>query len=154
MIDLHIFPTTEHTAAAVQNNSNNNNNKNHHAALQPSIILTPASTTAQLAGGQRSHDGCRLGTLRPQSFALTYSSRDYPVSPVWTAALTRRVFVDTRNMFSSVIAIGPSSIRTAMKHLVASARRSGQEDFQRGIPPVSPASCSISPFFRACIFTE
>ena len=67
MIDLHIFPTTEHTAAAVQNNSNNNNNKNHHAALQPSIILTPASTTAQLAGGQRSHDGCRFGTLRPQS---------------------------------------------------------------------------------------
>ena len=35
--------------------------------------------------------------------------------------------------------------------IVASARRSGQEDFQRGTPPVSLASCSISPFFRACI---
>ena len=34
---------------------------------------------------------------------------------------------------------------------VASARRSGQEDFQRGTPPVSLASCSISPFLRACI---
>ena len=41
--------------------------------------------------------------------------------------------------------------------IVASARRSGQKDFQRGTrgtPPVSVASCSISPFFRACIFTE
>ena len=28
---------------------------------------------------------------------------------------------------------------------VSSARRSGQEDFQRGTPPVSLASCSISP---------
>ena len=37
---------------------------------------------------------------------------------------------------------------------VASARRSGQEDFQRGTPPVSLASCSVSPFFRACIITE
>ena len=37
---------------------------------------------------------------------------------------------------------------------VASARRSGQEDFQRGTPPVSLASCSISPFLRACIITE
>ena len=38
--------------------------------------------------------------------------------------------------------------------IVASARRSGQEDFQRGTPPVSLASCSISPFLRACIITE
>ena len=38
--------------------------------------------------------------------------------------------------------------------LVASARRSGQEDFQRGTLPVSLASCSICPFFRACIITE
>ena len=37
---------------------------------------------------------------------------------------------------------------------VASARRSGQEEFQRGTPPVSLASCSISPFLRACIITE
>ena len=37
---------------------------------------------------------------------------------------------------------------------VASARRSGQEDFQRGTPPVSLASRSISPFLRACIITE
>ena len=37
---------------------------------------------------------------------------------------------------------------------VASARRSGQEDFQRGTPPVSLASCSISPILRACIITE
>ena len=37
---------------------------------------------------------------------------------------------------------------------VASARRSEQEDFQRGTPPVSLASCSISPFLRACIITE
>ena len=37
---------------------------------------------------------------------------------------------------------------------VASARRSGQKDFQRGTPPVSLASCSISPFLRACIITE
>ena len=34
--------------------------------------------------------------------------------------------------------------------IVASARRSGQEDFQRGTPPVSLASPSISPFLRAC----
>ena len=34
--------------------------------------------------------------------------------------------------------------------IVASARRSGQEDFQRGTPPVSLASRSLSPFFRAC----
>ena len=40
------------------------------------------------------------------------------------------------------------------QYTVASARRSGQEDFQRGTPPVSLASCSISPFFRACIITE
>ena len=40
------------------------------------------------------------------------------------------------------------------EQLVASARRSGQEDFQRGTPPVSLASCSISPFLRACIITE
>ena len=38
--------------------------------------------------------------------------------------------------------------------IVASSRRSGQEDFQRGTPPVSLASCSISPFLRACIITE
>ena len=38
--------------------------------------------------------------------------------------------------------------------IAASARRSGQEDFQRGTPPVSLASCSISPFLRACIITE
>ena len=38
--------------------------------------------------------------------------------------------------------------------IVASARRSGQEDCQRGTPPVSLASCSISPFLRAFIFTE
>ena len=38
--------------------------------------------------------------------------------------------------------------------LVASARQSGQEDFQRGTPPVSLASCSISPFLRGCIITE
>ena len=38
--------------------------------------------------------------------------------------------------------------------IVASARRSGQEDFQRGTPPVSLASCSISPFLSACIITE
>ena len=37
---------------------------------------------------------------------------------------------------------------------MASARRSGQEDFQRGTPPVSLASRSISPFLRACIITE
>ena len=37
---------------------------------------------------------------------------------------------------------------------VASARLSGQEDFQRGTPPVSLASCSISTFLRACIITE
>ena len=37
---------------------------------------------------------------------------------------------------------------------VASARRSGQEDCQRGTPPVSLASCSISPFLRACSITE
>ena len=37
---------------------------------------------------------------------------------------------------------------------VASAKRSGQEDFQRETPPVSLASCSISHFFRACIFTD
>ena len=37
--------------------------------------------------------------------------------------------------------------------IVASARRSGQEDFQRETPPVSLASCSISHFFRSCIFT-
>ena len=44
------------------------------------------------------------------------------------------------------------SKRTA--RTVASARRSGQEDFQRGTPPVSLASCSISPFLTACIITE
>ena len=33
-------------------------------------------------------------------------------------------------------------------------QRSGQEDFQRGTPPLSLASCSIRPFFRACIITE
>ena len=38
--------------------------------------------------------------------------------------------------------------------IVASARRSGQEDFRRGTPPVSLASCAISPFFIACIITE
>ena len=38
--------------------------------------------------------------------------------------------------------------------IIASARRSGQEDFQRGTPPVSLASRSISPFLRACIVTE
>ena len=38
--------------------------------------------------------------------------------------------------------------------LVASAKRSGQEDFQRGTPPVSLASRSMSPFLRACIITE
>ena len=38
--------------------------------------------------------------------------------------------------------------------IVASARRSGQEDFQRGTPPVSLASRSVSPFLRACIITE
>ena len=37
---------------------------------------------------------------------------------------------------------------------VASARRSGQEELQRGTPPVSLASYSISPFLRACIITE
>ena len=37
--------------------------------------------------------------------------------------------------------------------LVASARRSGPEDVQRGTPPVLLASRSLSPFFRACIIT-
>ena len=41
-----------------------------------------------------------------------------------------------------------------LQHTVASARRSGQEDFQRGTPRVSLASCSISPFLRAFIITE
>ena len=46
--------------------------------------------------------------------------------------------------------------QSSEKHLdiVASARRSGQEDFQRGTPPVSLASRSISPFPRACNITE
>ena len=38
--------------------------------------------------------------------------------------------------------------------IVASARRSGQQDFQRRTPPVSLASRSISPFLSACIITE
>ena len=38
--------------------------------------------------------------------------------------------------------------------IVSSARPSGQEDFQRGTPPVSLASCSINPFLRACFITE
>ena len=37
---------------------------------------------------------------------------------------------------------------------VASAKRSGQGDFQRGTPPVSLASRSISLFLRACNITE
>ena len=37
---------------------------------------------------------------------------------------------------------------------VASARWSGQQDFQRGTPPVSLASCSISHFLIACIIME
>ena len=36
------------------------------------------------------------------------------------------------------------------RQIVASARRSGLEDFQRVTPPVSLASCSIRPFLRAC----
>ena len=52
----------------------------------------------------------------------------------------------------------PSTTKIAHRHPtdspVASARRSGQEDCQRGTPPVSLASCSISPSLRAFIITE
>ena len=41
-----------------------------------------------------------------------------------------------------------------VRRLVASARRSGQEDFQRETPPVSLPSCWISPFLIACIITK
>ena len=50
----------------------------------------------------------------------------------------------------------PDSFRhvaTARTH-VGTARRSGQEDFQLGTPPVSLASCSRSPFFRDSIIME
>ena len=36
--------------------------------------------------------------------------------------------------------------------IVASARPSGQEDFQRGTLPVSLASCSISPFLKSLYY--
>ena len=47
-----------------------------------------------------------------------------------------------------------SQMDSGCKGTVASARRSGQGDFQRGTPPVSLASCSIGPFLRARIITE
>ena len=58
----------------------------HTTAQHKSIIPTPNPTTAQLAGGKRSQDGCQPGTLcgHRESFALTPSSRDCPLNPVWT----------------------------------------------------------------------
>ena len=84
---------------------------------------------------------------------------------VRTYAVPRRVHytwysttVDSQRVFLlfiySVSTIGVHDISVLYLRVVASARRSGQEDFQRGTPPVSLASCSVSPFFRACIITE
>ena len=60
-----------------------------------------------------------------------------------------------RIVYSQTFFLGmPWGTRNRLFQIVASARRSGQEDFQRGTPPVSLASCSISPILRACIITE
>ena len=70
---------------------------------------------------------------------------------------THSAVFDTRPLlFKNLFAVHPCSSTAVPLYIwpVASATRSGQENFQRGTPPVSLASCSISPFLRACIITE
>ena len=85
------------------------------------------------------------------SIELVADMEQIPCSP------RKTVFAKNKNRKTS--AVSKTDCWTQLCKLrdirhVASARRSGQEDFQRGTPPVSLASCSISPFLRACIITE
>ena len=59
----------------------------HHTTAQhKAIIPTPNPTTAQLAGGKRSHDGCQPGTLcghRELSSDTLVAQLTCPLYPVW-----------------------------------------------------------------------
>ena len=81
---------------------------------------------------------------RPQGPLQSYSVRGRTRLLHPLVGLTSRRTLHRACLFGSAGALRPLS----------SARRSGQEDFQSGTPPVSLASCSISTFFRACVITE
>ena len=76
--------------------------------------------------------------------------------PYFSARLCKRIQLLRFAIRSPVLYYRPLLLYCCIRYIgsVASARRSGQEDCQRGTPPVSLASCSISPFLRAFIITE
>ena len=88
----------------------------HTTAQHKAIIPTPSSTTAQLAGGKRSRDGCQPGTLcgHRELCSDTLVARLSSLSSL--GVLLQDDFAFIENMYSS-------TVRTARHHLRPPARK-------------------------------
>ena len=88
----------------------------HTTAQHKAIIPTPNLTTAQLAGGKRSHDGCQPGTLcgHGELCSDTLVARLSSLSCLDVLLQDGFAFLD--NMYSS-------TVPTAMPHLRPPARK-------------------------------
>ena len=104
--------------------------------FQKALFLVELSRGVKRAGERLMLSTCTHTIL------LGSESPTFNAYPCQIFSAQCREIVDTANVLDGSVGA------------VASARRSGQEDCQRGTPPVSLASCSISPFLRAFIFTE
>ena len=90
----------------------------HTTAQQKAIIPTPKTTTAQLAGGKRSHHGCQPGTLcgHRELCSDTLVARLSSLSCTGIYVLLQDYFAFLDNMYSN-------TARTAMHHLLSPARK-------------------------------
>ena len=114
----HIETTVATTTDTAQHSSAQHRTSQHNTAQHTTVQHSTAQGhhsnakphyTAQVAGGKRSHDGCHPGTLRSQTFALTRSSRDCPLSPVDLWLQGHFSFFSI--IFCTIIPHGPTYVR-------------------------------------------